>query len=757
MSQHDLRHMPWQRGSGISRKLLRSLPAISSGFIRRLPLRRLWLAVAVSIGLVSPVHAVEGMWQPAQLPGIAATLQQHGLKLDPGTLTDLTAHPMGAIVSLGGCTASFVSPEGLMVSNHHCVYGALQLNSTPQNNLIEKGFLAKTRAAELSAGPSARVFVTEEISDVTKEITASLNDAMSGADRHKAIELAIKEQVKSCESDGYRCDVYSFHGGFSYQLIRQLEIRDVRLVYAPPESIGKFGGDVDNWMWPRHTGDFGYLRAYVAKDGKSASFSKDNVPYQPRHVLKVNPKGVESGDYVMVVGYPGRTNRYRLAEEVQGAIDWTYPTQIEVYADTLDIIATAGQANPAVAVKYASMVAGLNNYLKNFRGQLEGLRRADAVAVKRAQEARLETWLKQQGGAENAALAADIGKLRRQIAADQAHRDRELAIRLISRASMFSTAVRLTHLAKERPKGDLDRDAGYQQRDWIRIEGGLKQMDRRFDAGIDQQLMVYGLQRYVALPPAQRLSALDAWLGGAKTEAQLTARVAALYADSRLDQLGDRMKWFSADSQAIDASNDSMLKLARAVQPQLKQLEDESDARDGEMSKLRPRYMQAVIAWKNAQGLPVYPDANGSLRVTFCNVQGVAPRDGVSYAPFTTAQGIVEKDTGVAPFNAPKAEIAALKAGAFDGYASPNLGTLPVNFLADLDITGGNSGSPPMDANGELVGLAFDGNWESVSGDWLFDPQLNRSIQVDVRYMLWVMHHLDQADNLLREMGVPAA
>jgi hypothetical protein len=407
-------------------------------------------------------------------------------------------------------------------------------------------------------------------------------------------------------------------------------------------------------------------------------------------------------------------------------------------------------------VKYASMVASLNNYLKNFGGQLEGLRRADAVNVKRTQEAQLETWLKRQGGAENTALATDIGKLRQQIATDQADRERNLDISLINRASMFSTAVRLVRLAKQRPKADLERDTGYQQRDWVRIEGGLKQMERRFDPKVDQQLMVYGLQRYVTLPKAQRLPALDAWLGDAKTAAQLTQKVAALYAGSQLANTDERLKWFKADSGAIEASNDSMLKLARAVQPQLKKLEDDMDARTGEMSKLRPRYMQAMIAWKDSQHLPVYPDANSSLRVTFGNVQGVAPRDGVSYAPFTTVRGILEKDTGVEPFNSPKAELAAIKAKAFDGYASPKLGTLPVDFLADLDITGGNSGSPAMDANGQLVGLAFDGNWESVSGDWLFNPQLNRSIQVDVRYMLWVMHHLDHADNLLKEMGVPA-
>ncbi|HEX7814720.1 MAG TPA: S46 family peptidase [Dyella sp.] len=708
----------------------------------------------MSAVIVSQAHAVEGMWQPAQLPAIAATLKQHGLQLDPKTLTDLTAYPMGAIVSLGGCTASFVSPEGLIVTNHHCGYGALQYNSTPQKNLIVDGFLAKTKAEELPGSPDMRVFVTEEIRDVTREITAGLASDMSGAARYKAIEKAIKQQVKQCETEGYRCDVYTFHGGYSYQLIKQLEIKDVRLVYAPPESIGKFGGDIDNWMWPRHTGDFSYLRAYVSKEGKSATYAKDNVPYHPRHVLKLNPAGVEQGDYVMVVGYPGRTNRYRLAEEVRNAIDWTYPTQIKIYQDTLNIIDAAAKSRPDVGVKYASMEAGLNNYLKNFGGQLEGLRRAEAVDVKRAQEAQLEQWLHEQGGADHAALIDDIAALRKAIAEEQSTRERDLDLSLIRRSAVFGSALRLVRLSQERAKPDLERDPGYQQRDEVRIEGALKQMERRYDAQVDQRMLTYALARYVTLPASQRLPALDHWLGSANTEAAIGDKVAALYAGSKLGDTQERMKWFHADAKAVDASTDSMLELARAVQPQLKQIEDADDARAGEMTKLRPRYMQAMIAWKNAQHLPVYPDANSSLRVTFGNVQGVAPRDGVSYSAFTTVRGIVEKNTGVSPFDAPKAEIDAIKAGQFDGYASPKLGTLPVDFLADLDITGGNSGSPAMDANGRLVGLAFDGNWESVSGDWLFNPSLNRSIQVDVRYMLWVMHQLDHADNLLDEMGV---
>jgi hypothetical protein len=719
-------------------------------------MRRALLTVALSAALISSAHAVEGMWQPAQLPELASQLKQRGLQLDPSSLADLTAYPMGAVVSLGGCTASFVSPEGLVVTNHHCAYGALQYNATPQKNLIVDGFLAKTQADELPGDPNMRVYVTEEIRDVTPQITAGLNDRMSGAERYKAIDRAIKEQVKACETEGYRCDVYTFHGGYSYQLIRQLEIKDVRLVYAPPESIGKFGGDIDNWMWPRHTGDFAYLRAYVSKDGKSATYAKDNVPYRPKHVLKVNPQGVEAGDYVMVVGYPGRTNRYRLADEVQNAISWTYPTQIKVYETLLAIIGEEGKADPGVAVKYANLEAGLNNYLKNFDGQLEGLRRADAVAVKQEQERQLEHWLHEQGGAKNEALLADIATLHRAIADEQRLRERDLALSLISRSAMFNSAVQLVHLAKERPKADIERDKGYQQRDWVRIEGGLKQMERRYDPRVDQRFFVYGLQRYVALPQAQRLPALDTWLDGAHTEAELTQKVAALYADSKLGDTAERLKWFDADTDTINASDDSLLKLARVVQPELKKVQDEQDALAGEMSKLRPRYMEAMIAWKQSQHLPVYPDANSSLRVTFGNVQGVAPRDGVSYAPFTTVQGIVEKATGKVPFDAPRAELDAIKAKAFDGYASRKQGTLPVDFLADLDITGGNSGSPAMDAQGRLVGLAFDGNWESVSGDWLFNPQLNRSIQVDVRYMLWVMHHLDHADNLLQEMGVPA-
>jgi hypothetical protein len=713
--------------------------------------RLLWLAATAS--LCTAAHADEGMWQPPQLPGLASTLEQRGLALDPGKLANLTDWPLDAVVGLGFCTASFVSPDGLVVTNHHCGYGALQYNSTPQRNLIENGFLARTTGEELPADPTQRIYVTDEISDVTAKINAALEPGMDGYARYVAIDLAKKKLVQDCEQPGYRCDVYTFSGGYSYQLIRQREIRDVRLVYAPPLSIGKFGGDVDNWMWPRHTGDFSFLRAYVAKDGSAASYSKDNVPYHPKHWLTVNPAGVQRGDFVMVAGYPGSTNRYRLADELQNTIDWRYPTEIALFKDLLAMVDTASRARPEVGVKYANLVAGLNNAMKNYQGNLEGLARSNALSTKRAQEAELDRWLAAQPAGATA-QPADVNALRALVDSQLKLRERDLVYRQLGYGGLFHAAYQIVRLADEKQKPDLARESGYQKRDEIRIEGEARRLDRTMDPAVDQQMLVYALQRYVKLPADQRLPALDRWLDGASDPAALTRQVAALYRGSQLADTATRVQWLNASPAQIAASHDTWLQLMRALLPNLLAYEHDQKAIAGDDARLRARYMAALTAFDAARGRPVYHDANNSLRVTFGTVDGYAPRDAVSYAPFTTVDGIVQKNTGAEPFNAPPAELAAIRAKAFDGYESRALGTLPVNFLANLDITGGNSGSPTLDRDGKLVGLVFDGNWEGVSAGWLFNPAETRSIHVDVRYMLWVMHHLDHADNLLKEMQV---
>ena len=719
-------------------------------------LRLLSVSVLAAMAAVPAALAGEGMWVPQQLPQIAGPLAKAGLKLAPEQLADLTGDPMGAVVALGGCTASFVSPNGLVATNHHCAYGAIQLNSTPENNLIRNGFNAPTTADELSAGPNARVFVLDEITDVTRDAQAVI--AAAGADalaRTKALEAFEKKLIAECEADaGFRCRLYSFSGGNSYRLFRNMEIRDVRLAYAPPGSVGKFGGDVDNWMWPRHTGDFAFYRAYVGKDGKPAAYSPDNVPFKPRHWLKFADQPLGEGDFVMVAGYPGSTNRYALAAEFDNAAQWSYPAIAGHFNNQIALVEAAGKLDPQVQVRYASSMAGWNNTAKNYQGQLSGFKRIDAAGQKRAEEAAVLAWLKGQGARGQAALDAHA-RLLALLEQSQATRERDLALGMFNNTAMLGTASQLYRLAIERAKPDAERESGYQQRDLPAIEGGLRQLERRYVASMDRQLQAYWLDQYLKLPAAQRVAAIDAWLGG--NDEAAVKRALDRLAGTALGSTDERLKWLSADRAAFEASTDPAIQYAVAVMPTLLQLEQERKTRAGENLAARPVYLQAVADYKNSQGEFVYPDANLSLRITFGNVTGYVPRDGVKYTPFTTLEGVVAKETGADPFDSPQALLDAVAAGRHGGLADARLGSVPVNFLSDLDITGGNSGSPVLDAHGKLVGLAFDGNWESVASNWVFDPAMTRMISVDQRYMRWIMQEVFPAPQLLREIGVAPA
>jgi len=711
-------------------------------------------SVVASLALVQAAHAAEGMWVPQQLPEIAGPLKQAGLKLSPEQISDLTGDPMGAVVALGGCTASFVSPQGLVVTNHHCAYGAIQLNSTAEKNLIKDGFNAPTLKDELSAGPNARVFVLDQITDVTDQAKAAI--AAAGKDplaRTRALEAFDKAQTAACEADaGFRCRLYSFSGGNTYRLFRNMEIKDVRLVYAPPGSVGKFGGDVDNWMWPRHTGDFSFYRAYVGKDGKPAAFSADNVPYQPKHFLKFADQPLGADDFVMVAGYPGRTNRYALAGEFNETADWTYPTIARHYNAVLALIDKAGKADADVKVKYAATAASMNNVAKNYAGQLEGFKRIDAAGQKQAEEAAVLAWLKKQGAAGKPALAAHA-QLIKHLDTSKSTRERDLFVGQFNNTSAVGAALALYRLSIERAKPDAQREAGYQERDLPTIEGSLRQMDRRYVAGMDQQLQQYWLNQYVALPPAQRSNeVLNQWLAG--SDAAAVDGLVKKLSGTKLGSLDERLTWFKADRAAFEASTDPVIQYAVATMPALLKLEEQKKTREGESLLARPAYLQALADYKKSKGEFVYPDANLSLRITFGNVMGYAPKDGVAYTPFTTLEGIVAKETGADPFDSPKPLLDAVKAKRYGGLEDKRVGSVPVNFLSNLDITGGNSGSPVLDAHGKLVGLAFDGNWESVSSNWVFDPVMTRMIAVDSRYMQWIMQEVAPAPQLLKELNL---
>lgn len=714
------------------------------------------LAVAV-FGAVSAIagvaHAGEGMWVPQQLPEIAGPLKKAGLKLNPKQLANLTGDPMAAVVSLGGCTASFVSPQGLVVTNHHCAYGAIQLNSTPEKNLMRDGFNAATQAQEVSAGPNARIYALDTIQDVTRQVQDAVAAAPDALGRTQALETIEKQLVASCEREpGFRCRLYSFSGGNTYRLFRNLEIKDVRLVYAPPGSVGNYGGEVDNWMWPRHTGDFSFYRAYVGKDGKPAAYSADNVPFQPKHWLKVADKALGAGDFVMVAGYPGRTARYALAEEFDETANWTYPTVGGHYKKLVALVQAEGAKNQDIAVKYASTVRGWQNAMKNYDGQLEGFRRIDAAGKKQAEETAVLEWLRKQGAQGEAALAAHA-KLEALDEAARTHRERDLVFGQLRSTGVLGAATQLYRLSIERAKPDAQREQGYQDRDLPTIEGAMRQMERRYVPQMDRELQAYWLREYLKLPASQRVAAVDKWLGGSDEKA-IKAALDKL-GKTKLGSTDQRISLMKADRASFEKSKDPAVQFAVAIMPTVLQLEQEGKARAGDALVARPVYLQAVADYKKSKGQFVYPDANSSLRITFGNVMGYTKTDGSKQQPFTRLEEVAAKATGQEPFNAPQVLLDAVAAKNYGGLADRKLKTVPVNFLSDLDITGGNSGSPVLDAQGKLVGLAFDGNWESVSSNWVFDPTMTRMIAVDQRYMRWIMQEVYPAPQLLQELGVP--
>ncbi|HVE72244.1 MAG TPA: S46 family peptidase [Thermoanaerobaculia bacterium] len=661
--------------------------------------------------------AGEGMWMPQQMPEIAGQLQKAGVTIDPKRLADLTGDPMGAVVSLGGCTASFVSPDGLVVTNHHCAFGSIQHNATPERDLITDGFLAKTRAEELPAAPGTKVWVTTKIEDVTNSVNARAK--MPDAQLAKHIDRRTKELVAECEkAGGVRCRVSSFFEGSQYLRLTQAEISDVRLVYAPSRMIGEFGGEIDNFEWPRHTGDFAFYRAYV--NGK---------PYQPKHWLKLATQGVNEGDAVLVAGYPGRTFRYKTADEVRNYKEFVYPTNIRYFTEVIRILEEAGKGNRDVQIRNASRIKSLANSLKNYTSVSEGFTR-DRIVESRIER---EQPMRHAGRSSEPSVVEDIARLN---AEHFRNRERDLILDFLTgRGSpMLQQAFAMVRLATERPKKDIDRVAKYQQREWSNLRSASDRAQRTIEPASDRAVIAYFLGEGKDIKALQGID-LD-----------------ALYANTKIADKDERTKMLGESVAQLKARKDAMIDLAFALLPLYEARERDELAYTGAMARLRPRYFE--LLQQVSDGAVLYPDANSTLRITVGRVEGYTPRDATYYQPQTTLRGVVEKETGKAPFENPKALLAAASVPAKrTPYIDPELGDVPVNFLSTCDTTGGNSGSPTLNAKGELVGLLFDGNYESIDSDFLFTPAITRSIHVDAQYMLWVMDAVDGAHDLLRELG----
>ncbi|MFT7622298.1 MAG: hypothetical protein ACI9WU_001466 [Myxococcota bacterium] len=686
--------------------------------------------------------AKEGMWTLAQIPALADDLRAMGLELTPQTLADLDKGPLAAVINLNGCTASFISADGLIVTNHHCAVGAIQRNSTPELNRLEQGFTAASRAQELWAGPSSRVRVTVSEEDVTARFQKALSGTKDDTTAFDTVDRLTKELVAECETDKrLRCQVSAYDGGARYVRIAQLNIRDVRLVHAPTRSIGVYGGDEDNWMWPRHTGDWTLFRAYVGPDGAPADHAPANVPFKPKKWLEVSTSGVEDGGFVMVAGYPGRTYRHRTASELEHAGRVHYPRTIKMLSELVTLIEAEQTKSEDARVKLTSKRGWIANYLKYSQGLRDGFESSGVIETRKVAEKALMTWV--ASAEQGKPFAGDIQELEEKLAVQRGAAYRDGLMSWLLRLSVaLNAAAKIHWLAVERAKPDAERDAGYQARDMAQIKGRINHGFRSWHPSSDAEILRWLLHQTQTLPKGARLKALDGWL---RKRGGVDKAVTWLYSKVELADEKTRTALFTADRATVERSKDRFLKLAAILYPERVEAAVRDKAQSGAMARLRPAYMAARRAHAKRT---LYSDANSTLRVTYAKVRGYSPREAVHYTPFTSLKGILEKDTGKEPFDVSLAQRTAIEA---THAAKRSVG---VNFLSGCDTTGGNSGSPTLDAKGRLVGLLFDGNYEAMSSDWVFDTQKTRSIHVDIRYMIWALSDLFDGKHLLREMGI---
>ena len=716
----------------------------------------LLLAVATSVVASVPASAVEGKWLPEQVPKLdPAMLKRLGLELpieklwDPKTGTGL----FSAAIDINGCSAAFISNTGLIITNHHCAFGLIAEHATPTRNILEDGFVAHSRAEELP-GTTSRVLVPVAFTDVTAEVHAAAFSGTPPSDIaiFQATDKKKKALVQACEArPGRRCDVATFYGGLRHIMMERVELTDIRLVYAPPRAVGEFGGEQDNWMWPRHTGDFAIVRAWVdpaatTTTATTAAFTAEqrakHVPYQPAFHFPLQPKGTRAGDFVMVLGYPGLTVRELLAGEMRHRSERLYPWSIG-YSDEL-IAILEGVKDPAGAIATAPLLKSTHNRRKNAQGQLQGLARGQTIARKATADDAVLSWAGSRAAYKDA-LAAH-GLLSAELAARDARFERDALLSTTSTGSRaLSMAVRVARLAAQRELPDLERDEAYMERERPRHLKELSRDAKAVFVPADEALLHVFVKRALALPASQRIAAVDVTFARAKTEKAQRALIASMFKKTKLLTDASRDALVSLPLAALRARKDPLVDFALAVNVELDEKKREDDRREGASLRVRPVWMSAVLGHG---GGVVAPDANRTLRVSFATVGGYSPADGLQALPYTTMKGLLAKDTGASPFAVPARVKDAGRAAAAD---------LPVNFLADGDTTGGNSGSPVINGRGELVGVNFDRVWENVANDFGYNPAVARNVSVDIRYIVWMLRDVDHATALLGELGLTEA
>jgi len=723
--------------------------------MRAIPTRRtigtavLLLLPALVLSL-APAAPEEGMYPVSEIGRLG--LRAKGLEMPPEDI--FSPDRIGLIYGIVqvGATGSFVSPEGLILTNHHVAFGAAQAASTSDRDYIRDGFLARTRGEEIEAkGMTARI--TESFRDVSAEVLAAVKPSMDAAARTAAVERRVKEIVAAAEkaAPGKRAEVSEMFAGKTYVLFLYTHLKDIRLVYVPPRSIGEFGGEADNWMWPRHTGDFSFLRAYVGPDGGPADHSAANVPYKPKRFLKVAPEGVRENDFVFLLGYPGRTYRHATSPFLAYEEELRMPYVADWYAWQIDLMEKLGEGDRAVALKHASRIKGLANTMKNYRGKLQGMKRVGIVERKREEERRLESFIAADPAlkARYAGLLDEFAALYREMRASAEYR--LIMGYLRSNVNLLGFASTIHEASIERPKKDLEREPAFMDRNYAQTKRRVALALDNFYEPTDRAILKELLVRGARLEAARRRPLFARIAAAADPDRAATALVDGLYRRTRLADKAFVMAALEGTAAGIEALDDPFLALAAELYPETRALREQEDAWSGTVDALVPRLLEVKSRFE-AQSF--IPDANSTLRLTFGRVRGYSPADAVSYRPFTTVDGVVEKTTGREPFDTPAGLLDLVRARDFGRFKPEGFASVPACVLYDADTTGGNSGSPVLNARGELVAVNFDRTYEATINDYAWSAEYSRSIGVDIRYVLWVTEKFGGAGFLLDEMGV---
>ncbi|MGA1978009.1 MAG: S46 family peptidase [Bacteroidales bacterium] len=706
------------------------------------------LIVIFSLGFKA--RADEGMWLLPLIEKLnIGKMTELGLKLSAEDIYSLNKACLkdAVVIFGGGCTAEIVSSQGLLLTNHHCGYGSIQAHSSVDHDYLKDGFWAKTRDEELP-NPNLSVTFLIRIEDVTDQVLANVKPGMSEADRTSVISDARSAvEKKAQEGNTFRNQVVSFYGGNNFYLLVYERYNDVRLVGTPPSSIGKFGFDTDNWEWPRHTGDFSVFRVYSAPDGKPAPYSKDNVPLKPKYWLPVSIKDLNKGDFAMILGYPGRTERYYTSYEVNELLKITNPNRIKIRGIKQDIWMADMVADPKINIQYASKYSNSSNYWKYSIGQNNQLKNLNVIAKKQAIEDQFNTWVN-----ADPSRKAKYGEALNMIkSAVEGRAEYQNALQYLSECIQGCELLGFNQFANNLLTALKSGDTAKISESVKRIRTNIDDIYKDYSAPTDQKSMKAMLKLYRTDVPEKFHPDFYTNVVDKKFKGDIDKFVDNMFAKS-IFVSEEKFKAFLDKPVLKTIENDPAVVTFASVRKVADDLSKQRSKFDADLSTGSRLWVAALREMTPEKTR--YPDANFTMRLTYGTIQDYDPRDAVTYKYYTTLQGVVDKyKPGDYEFDVPQRLIDLNNKKEFGRYASPK-GYMPVCFLTTNDITGGNSGSPVMNGNGELIGLAFDGNWEAMSGDVYYEPALQRTIVVDIRYVLWIMDIYAGAGNLVNEMTI---